>query len=80
MSCPHPPLPSFVFLFRKRVYYYDSEVNIVTGWMTGVRFQVPVGQKIFTSLYHPDSLWDPRFLLSNGYHRLFPWGVKAAGV
>jgi hypothetical protein len=38
----------------------------------GVRVQVPVGSRIFTSPYHPDQVWGPPNLLSNGYQMLFP--------
>jgi hypothetical protein len=31
-------------------------------------FQVPVGSRIFTLPYRPDSAWGPRRLLSNAYH------------
>jgi len=37
------------------------------------------GQGFSSSPLHPDWLWCPFSLLSNGYQGLFPWG-KAAGV
>jgi hypothetical protein len=60
----------------------DSIVGITTGYGledrgTGVR--VPVGSRIFSSPRHPDRLWGPPSLLSNGYGGSFPGG-KAAGA
>jgi hypothetical protein len=33
----------------------------------------------FSSPPRPERLWGSRSLLSNGYQRLFPWGVKEPG-
>jgi hypothetical protein len=47
---------------------WDSVVSIVTGYRLddqGIRVQVPVGSRIFTSPCLPDRLWDPPNLLSN---------------
>jgi hypothetical protein len=42
----------------------------------GVGVRVPVGSRIFSYPLHPDRLWGPPNLLSNGYPgNLFP-GVK----
>jgi hypothetical protein len=50
----------------------DSSVGITTGYGLddqGVRVQVPVGARIFTSPCRPDRLWGPPSLLSNGYRK-----------
>jgi hypothetical protein len=41
------------------------------GWIFGGRFSA--GVIFFSSLQHPDWLWGPTSLLSNGYLLLFPW-------
>jgi hypothetical protein len=60
----------------------DSSVGVVTGYgqdgrWVGVR--VSVGARIFSSPRLPDRSWGPSSLLSNGYRRLFPPGVKRPG-
>jgi hypothetical protein len=60
----------------------DSVVGIATGYRLndrGVGVRVPIGSKIFSSPRHPDQLWSPTNLLSNGYQGLFPRGVKRLG-
>jgi hypothetical protein len=55
-----------------------SVVGIATGYGLydrGVGVRVPVVSRIFTSPNHPDRLWGPPNLLSNGYRRLSP-GIK----
>jgi len=43
------------------------------GWTTRVQFSVGGNEGIFLSLpLHPDWLWDPPRLLSNGYQWLLP--------
>jgi len=44
-----------------------------TGWMIGV--SCPSRDwEFFSSPPHPERLWSPPSLLSNGYQGLFPWG------
>jgi hypothetical protein len=55
----------------------DSAVGMATGYGLddrGVGVRVPVGSRIFSSLYRPDRFWCPPSLLCNGYRGLFPWG------
>jgi hypothetical protein len=57
---------------------HGSTVGIATGYGLddqGVGVRVPVGSKIFTSPYHPDRLWGPPNLLTNGYQGPFPRGI-----
>jgi hypothetical protein len=65
-----PPLPI-------RFHGYDSSVGTASGYGLedrGVGVRVPVESRIFFSLHHPDRLWGPLNLLSNGYWGLFPRG------
>jgi hypothetical protein len=58
---------------------WDSVASIATGCgldNQGVRVQVPVGSRIFSSPHHSDRLWGPVNLLSNGYWGFFPQGAK----
>jgi hypothetical protein len=60
----------------------DSVAGIATGYGLddgGVGARVPVASRIFFSPRHPDRLWGPPSLLSNGYGALSPRG-KAAGA
>jgi hypothetical protein len=43
----------------------------------GVQARIPIGSRIFTSLYRPDRPWGPHDLLSDGYWETFP-RTKAA--
>jgi hypothetical protein len=49
---------------------WDSAAGVAIGYGLGVL--VPIGASIFSSPLHPDRLWGPPSLLSNGYRRLFP--------
>jgi hypothetical protein len=54
-----------------------SSVVIATAYVLddrGAVVRVPVGSRIFTSLYRPDWLWAPPSLLENGYWGLFLQG------
>jgi hypothetical protein len=60
----------------------DSAVGIATRYgldNRGVRVQVPVGLRIFSSPCRSDWLWGPPSLLYNGYQGSFSGG-KVAGV
>jgi hypothetical protein len=59
-----------------------SVVGIATGYgldERGVGFRVPEESRIFSSPRHPDRLWVPLSLISNGYRRPFLPGVKRQG-
>jgi hypothetical protein len=66
-----------------QVSSWDSSVGIATNYGLddeGVRFRIPVGERIFSSPCHPDRLWRPPSLVSNGYRVLFPRGQNGRGV
>jgi hypothetical protein len=55
--------------FMQGYWSWDSVVGIETAYGMddrGVGVQVPVGSRIFSSPHHPDQLWGPPSLLSNG--------------
>jgi hypothetical protein len=68
----------YIYCFSKRyMYRRNSSLGIATGYElddrgVGVRF--PVGARIFSSPRHPDRLWGPSNLLSNGCRGPLPRG------
>jgi hypothetical protein len=62
-------------IYRSR----NRSVSVVTRLQAGrPGFNFRKGQRFFSSLPHPDLLWGPPSLPSNGYRGFFPLG-KAAG-
>jgi hypothetical protein len=57
---------------------HDSSVNTVLGYGLDdpgvLGFNSWWGLGIFLFALHPEWFWGPPSLVSNGYHRLFPWG------
>jgi hypothetical protein len=51
-----------------------------TGWMIGGSIAGGGNWEFFSSSPRPHRFWGPPSLLSNGYHRLFPWGQGGRGV
>jgi hypothetical protein len=79
------PLHIYILLTLCIVYLYyiyrsrGSVVGIATDYRLddqGVGVRVPVGSRIFFSPSHPDRLWGPPNLLSNGYRGQSDRGVK----
>jgi hypothetical protein len=69
--------PAFTDFRFSVMYRLDSVVGLATGYRLddqGVGVRVSVRSRIFSSPCHPDQLWGPPNLLSNGYWRLFPLG------
>jgi hypothetical protein len=62
-----------VFIMRGGRSWYSS-VGIVTGHGLDSRGQIPSRSKrFFSSPQHPDRLWVPLIVLSNGYQGLLFW-------
>jgi hypothetical protein len=70
--CQNNELIKFM-LFCVYFVSWDISVGIVTGWMARVQFRA--SSRDF-SLPHPDQLWGPLSLLSNGYLEALSLGVK----
>jgi hypothetical protein len=61
--------------------YTGSSGSIVSDYGLDDRGSIPGrGRGIFFSPLHPDRLWGPPSLLSNGYRGSFPRGYSAAGA
>jgi hypothetical protein len=83
-------LPVMISLIKSIFYQFywltrswDSVVGIATGCMLDnqvVTVQVPIRSSIFSSPCHPDQLWGPPNLLSNGYWGLLPQWERSQGV
>jgi hypothetical protein len=53
----------------------DSSISVVTGYRLVSQGLIPGRGKTFlSSPQHPDWLWGPHSLLTNGYLGQFPWG------
>jgi hypothetical protein len=76
------PLSSVNYCYNKIFVSRNSAVGTATSYGLDdqeVRVRVPVGSRIFSSPRHPDGLWGPPNLLSNGYRGLFRRGLKRPG-
>jgi hypothetical protein len=52
----------------------DISVSIATGYGLEGPVSIPGSARFFSSPQHPDRLWSPSSLLTNGYRGLFPRG------
>jgi hypothetical protein len=57
---------------------WSRDISVIQCWDTGSMCPGR-GWNYFSSPPRPDRLWGPPNLLSNGYQRLFLWGVKRPG-
>jgi hypothetical protein len=80
--CSSKTLVNFQWTTWCYIVSQDSVVSIATGYGLddrGVRVQVSVGSRNFSSPHRPDRLWGSPYLLFIGYWGSFPRG-KAAGA
>jgi hypothetical protein len=77
-------------LFVYKIYHTVKENVTLKLFITKLGFYLEDGfeksinillhrSTFLSSPLHPEWLRGPTSLLSNGYHRLFPWGVKWLG-
>jgi hypothetical protein len=65
----------FNYLEYNKIYRSSvSSVGIAAGYVLEERGSIPSAGKVVFSLQHPDRLWGPHSLLSNGYREDFPEG------
>jgi hypothetical protein len=55
----------YLYLYSEKIFNKSEFLKLES--------RVPVG-RMFISLLHPDQLWGPPSLLSNGYQETFLWG------
>jgi hypothetical protein len=74
VQTPPLPLPISVPFLSRRIYVHNA-VGTATGYGLDDQSSIADRGKTFLSTeLHPDRLWGPRILLSNGYRTPFPRG------